>query len=114
MKKFRSFISVILLCAICLGLCACGISEDEAVGTWVGSYTYEGNQFTSSFVLTDDKTYVKVTMKDGALSSTENGTYEIKGNKVILHKDGNMGISITYKYKRGNLVNNDHKFSKVG
>ncbi len=51
-------------------------------------------------------------MKNGELSSAEEGTWEVKGGKVVLHKDGNMGVSTVYKYKGGALVNNDHEFTK--
>lgn len=103
---------VIFAMAICLSLCACGISKDEAVGTWTGTYVYNGSSFSCAFVLSEDGTYDKVTYKDGSLSSAEAGTYEVKSGKVILHKDGNTGNSTVYKYKDGKLVNNDHEFSK--
>ena len=113
MKKMKSLIAVILVCAICLTLCACGIKKEDAIGTWVGSYVYNGNQFTRAFTLSADGTYAEVTYKNGEFSSTETGTYEVKGGKVILHENGNMGISTTYKYKGGALVNNDHEFYKT-
>ena len=112
MRKCRLFIAVILICAICFGLCACGLKESDAVGVWSGTYTYNGNQFSCTFALEGNGKYAKITYKNGSLSSSETGTYEVKGGKVILHKDGNMGVSTEYKYKGGNLVNNGHKFSK--
>ena len=113
MRKIKSLVAVVLLCVICFSLCACGISKKEAIGTWGGSYTYKGNKFVRTFVLGADDEYAEVTFKNGSMSSSEVGTYEVKGNKVILHKDGNKGISTIYKYKGGKLVNNDHEFSKV-
>lgn len=113
MKMMKIVLAAVLLLALCLTLCACGISKKEAVGTWAGSYVYNGNQFARSFVLSEDGTYVEVVLKNGDFSSTEEGTYEVKGGKVILHENGNTGISTVYKYKGGNLVNNDHEFAKV-
>jgi len=112
MKTCKILIAVMLLGAICFGLCACGITKETAVGTWAGTYVYDGNQFACSFVLSEDGDYAKVTLKNGSMSSSETGTYEVKGGKVILHKDGNMGVSTEYKYKGGKLVNNGHEFVK--
>ena len=113
MKNYKILVAIILICSICLGLCACGISKHDAVGTWVGTYVYNGNQFSRSFVLSADGTYAEVTYKNGALSDSEIGTYEVKGGKVILHENGNMGTSTEYKYKGGALVNNKHEFYKA-
>ena len=112
MKKIKIMILVALVCLICISLCACGISKEDAVGLWSGTYVYEGNQFACAFVLTEGGDYYKETFKNGSLSSSEIGTYEVKNGKVILHEDGNMGISTEYKYSGGKLVNNGHKFTK--
>ena len=112
MRIFKSFIAIILVCVICLSLCSCGISKEEAIGVWSGSYVYNGNQFSSGFVLSADGTYIQITYKNGNLNSAEEGTYEVKGGKVILHENGDMGISCEYKYKGGKLVNNGHEFYK--
>lgn len=112
MRNVRSGMALVLMVAMLVSLCACGISKDEAVGTWSGTYVYEGNTFTAAFVLSEDGEYAKITYKNGSLSSSEEGTWEIDGGKVVLHEDGNMGISTVYKYSGGNLVNNGHEFSK--
>ena len=112
MKKFKGVISVVLICVICISLCACSITKEKAVGTWSGSYVYNGNQFTSAFVLSADGTYSQATYKNGRLSSAETGTYEVKGGKVILHENGDMTSSTEYEYKNGKLVNNGHEFTK--
>ena len=112
MRKIRLFIAAILICAVCLSLCACGLKKSDAVGVWSGTYTYNGNQFSCGFVLDQDGSYAKITYKNGSLSSSETGTYEVKGGKVILHKDGKSGVSTEYKYKGGNLVNSGHKCCK--
>ena len=109
-KKLLALSLVVIMC--CVLLCACGISKEDAVGTWSGSYVYNGNNFTAAFVLDSNGEYSKVTYKNGSLSSAEDGTWEVKGGKVILHEDGNMGISTEYKYKGDALVNNDHYFYK--
>ena len=110
MKK--SLIAIVLVLSVCLSLCACGISRENAVGTWSGTYVYEGNTFSCTFVLYESGEYDEVTYKNGSFSSSENGTWEIDGGKVVLHEDGNMGVSTIYKYKSGALVNNNHRFTK--
>ena len=112
MKKMRSLMALVLIGVLCISLCACGISKAKAVGTWSGSYVYNGNTFSVSFVLTENGTYSKATYKNGEFYETETGTWEIKGSKVLLHENGNLGGSTPYKYKNGALVNNDHEFYK--
>ena len=110
--KIRSLVAVVLVCALCFTLCACGISKDEAVGTWSGSYSYEGNAFSVAFVLSADGEYTKLMYKNGAYYKAESGTGEIEGGDVLLHENGNEGVSTIYKYKGDALVNNDHKYYK--
>ena len=112
MKIAKKLISIVLVCLLCLSLCACGISEDKAVGTWTGSYVYNGNSFSVAFILNADGNYSYASYKNGSFNKAESGTWEIKGGKVILHENGNVGISTKYKYKGGALVNNDHQFYK--
>ena len=113
MRKIKSLVAVVMVCAICLSLCACGISEKSAVGTWSGEYDYNGNHFARTFVLDEDGNYTEVTTKNGELYDTETGTYEVKIGKVLLHEDGNTDTSTPYTYRFGKLVNNDHVFTKV-
>lgn len=112
MKKIVSIVALVVLFSLCLSLCACGIEKKDVVGTWGGSYTYEGNSFSVGLALTDGGDYAKVTYKNGSLKSEESGTYEIDGRKVKLHPDGNKNSTTEYKYKDGTLENNGHKLTK--
>lgn len=112
--KFKRILALTLVSAMCcLLLCSCGgISEDDAVGTWSGSYVYNGNTFSVKFNLSADGKYAKVTTKNGSLDSAEDGTWEIKSGDVVLHKNGSNAFTSTYEYESGALVNNGHKFTK--
>ncbi|MBO5859980.1 MAG: hypothetical protein J6R20_09440, partial [Clostridia bacterium] len=88
------------------------ISRKEAIGTWSGSYEYDGNSFSATFVLEEDGDYAYLSYKNGSYNKTEGGTWECKGGKVILHEEGNRNISSEYTYKDNALVNNDHYFYK--
>ena len=112
MKNLKLLITGLLICVICFSLCACGITEDEAIGTWSGSYVYNGNDYSLAFVLSADGNYVEVMYKNGSYYKTEEGTWEIKSGDVVLHENGDTGTSTIYKYKDEALVNNDHKFYK--
>ena len=112
MKTAKILVSLILALAICISLCSCRLKQEDAVGTWSGSYEYNGNQFFCTFALLEDGTYSKIVYKNDSFSSSEIGTYEVKSNKVILHENGNLGGSTEYKYQSGKLVNNKHKFAK--
>ena len=110
--KLKSLTAVLLACVLCFVLCACGISKEEAVGTWSGTYTYDGNSFAVAFVLSEEGEYGKAVYKNGSLSSSESGTWEIDGGDVVLHEDGNVGVSTVYEFNGEALVNNDHEFYK--
>lgn len=88
------------------------VSQEKRPSVPGAEPTFNGSSFSCAFVLSADGTYAEATYKDGSLSSTESGTYEVKSNKVILHENGNMGTSTVYKYKGGKLVNNGHEFTK--
>lgn len=112
MKKTRSILALALVCMLCVTLCACGINEEEAVGTWSGTYVYNGNSFAVAFVLSADGNYSSVIYQNGSFHSSEEGTWEIDAGDVVLHENGNMGIATRYEFKGGKLVNNDHEFTK--
>ncbi len=112
MKKFKVLIAAVLLCSICLSLCACSIDKEEVLGTWSAVYVHNGNSIAVTFTLSEDGNYHYVLFKNGLLNTVEDGTYDIKGSKVNLHPDGNEGISRVYKSKGDTLVNGDHAFTK--
>lgn len=113
MKKCKVIIAVALLCAICLSLCACGISKEKAVGNWTSNYEYKGNSFKHTIVLKEDGTYFDLTLKNGRFSSAESGTYEIKLGKVRLYEDGDKSGYMELKYKFGKLENGGHEYEKI-
>lgn len=113
MKKFASVIALVVLLSLFLSLCACSIEKKDVVGSWGGTYTYEGNSFSVGIALGNDGNYAKVVYKNGSSNSSETGTYEIDGRSVILHPNGDKGHSIEYKFSGGSLENNGHKLSKV-
>ena len=99
-----------------LTLTACfGVSKDEVVGTYSGSYVHNGNEYSVGIVLGEDGTYAEVVIKNGELSSSETGDFEIKGNKVLLYDSESStyhGICTKYKFKKDTLINNGHEFTK--
>ena len=107
----KKALALILLVVLCLSLAACTASKDDLVGTWSGSWEYEGNLFVETFTLTENGTYTSTLYKNGNLNKTESGTYEIDGNTVDLHPTGE-GSWTSYDYKGGKLINNDHEFTK--
>ena len=96
-------------------LTACGVSVEEAAGTYTGGYIYNEHLFTVAIMLDDEGEYEKFVMKDGALNSYESGDYEIKGSKVVLYDSEASvyhGVMTKYKYKNGTIINNGHIFTK--
>ncbi len=112
MKKIKSIVAAIMVCVICLSLCSCAVKKEDVTGTWSSSWVYNGNEIACMFTLNENGKYNEVTFKNNTLYKVENGTYEIKGSKVILHLNGNEGISTEYKFRNDKLVNNKHEYIK--
>lgn len=114
MKKAIKIISVCLvLILLVTTLLACSPSVEEVTGTYSGSYTYNGNKFYVVIMLYNDGTYARATAKNGNLSTSEAGDYEIKGSKIRLYDSNTAhGSWIDYNYSSGVLETNGHKFTK--
>ena len=112
MKKTKAAIAMIMVVSICLVLVACGISQEEVVGTWSGSWEYNGKLISCAIVFNENGSYAKATLSNGSDTKAEVGTYEIKGGEVRLHPNGDAGSTTAYKYKGGALVNNGHELFK--
>ena len=111
-KKASPLKFTIALLLIILMLNGCGsIASGDLIGVWSGSWEYEGKQINSSIQFERNGDYEQVTYTDGSLSSTEDGTYTIEGNKVIL-KDNQFGSTSPYTYSGGKLKQNNHSYSK--
>ena len=114
MRNNRAKVSLILVSVLIITilLCGCGsVSSGDLIGVWSGSWEYEGKQINSSIQFERNGDYEQVTYTDGSLSSTEDGTYTIEGNKVIL-KDNQFGSTSPYTYSGGKLKQNNHSYSK--
>ena len=115
MKKIIS--ALLLICILTLSLASCGVSKDKLIGMWRGEWEYNGNDIISVFELKEDGTYTEITFKrsahatDYSISSTENGTYEIKGKKVRLSDA--PGSATEFTYKNGKLENGGHYYEQV-
>jgi len=85
------------------------------VGTWRGEWVYNGNEIVSLLELKEDGTYVDKTYRISglsyALSSSESGTYSIKGKEIICKSNDFDGHSTTYNYIDGQLENANHYFT---
>lgn len=108
-------ISLLIAITIILSLAACGSSSSdsgELIGVWSGSWEYAGRDINCSVQFKRDGTYVDNTYVNHELQTPETGTWEMKGNKVILYIDGNKGHLQEYKYSGGKLINNGHSLTK--
>lgn len=116
MKKSVKIISlVIVMSIVALFFVSCAASEKDIVGTWEGQWTYNGASYGKIIVIKSDGTYTSVMYKNGSFHEYEMGDWEIEGRNIILYDDDSItyhGTSTTYKYKNGNLVNNNHTFKK--
>ncbi len=116
----KRIVSVVLIAIVLLSfatlLCGCGSSSKSSgslVGTWNGSWEYQGNIINCSIQFNEDGTYKKESFKNNDPSGTETGTYVLDKSTVILHEGGNEGLIQEYKYKNDTLTNNGHTLTKV-
>lgn len=109
---FRALVAALLVVSISFIMVGC-VSKSKLVGTWVGEYTYEGNKFNVAIVLNSDGTFGKATVKNGMVSSSSAGTWEIKGGKLVLHNDEDKTMT-EYKISLDGkkITNNGHDFKK--
>ena len=110
MKKVISLLCIVAM--LTLMLTSCGVKMDDLVGTWHCSYTYNGASYSVNFYIEEDGTYGEVTLKNGVLHSTEEGTVEIDGKEVSLCKKGTK-VKTPFTYKKGTLINGDHVYTKT-
>lgn len=111
MKKIRICLALVLICAVCISICACGLNKEDVIGVWSCTYEFDGSEFYNEFTLSADGTYSKTVHKNGSISSNESGTWTIEGNKVCLFESENSA-NTEYTYRGGKLINADHKFTK--
>lgn len=116
-NKSTAIIAIIAAVVICFVsiISVFSVKEKDVVGTWAGTYTYNGNTFSVAFTLNDNGTYTKMTLKNGKINSFEKGDWEAKGFSVILYDSSAItyhGESTKYSYIFGQLENNNHYFSR--
>ncbi len=107
MRQSLRIVSLCLLATMLLGiLCGCNVSEDNVIGTWTGSYTFNGNSYTVCTIIDASGAYSKVTVKNGLSYTSETGDWEIKGSKIYLYDDSSAvhhGEATVYTYSNGQL-----------
>lgn len=107
----KKAVALLLALVMVLALCGCGLSSGDLVGVWNGSWEYNGNMINEIIAFESNGHYEKAVYINGNPYSTESSTYEIKGNKLILHKNDDTGYT-EYKYHNGKLTNNKHDLTK--
>ncbi len=109
---FKGILICLAVALLACTLASCGISEKDVIGTWQGSYVYEGNSFDRTIVIDADGTYGEVCYKNGSYKSSESGEWEISGKEVQLFENGDRSGHTPYNYSDGKLENNGHYFTK--
>ena len=93
---------------------AAGSTSSGESGLWSGTWQFEGKGINAVILFGANSDYIKAVYADGKLSSAETGTYEIKGNKLILYLNGSKGNITEYDYNGSSLKNNGHIMTKIG
>ena len=94
-KEMKKAISLILMLALCFGLCACGVDtaavDRELQGKWTNATGMAAYRF-------DDGRFACATIID-----TKEGSYEITNRKIVLNYDNGVTGELSYTFKNGVL-----------
>ena len=127
----RKVLSLILVIAVCFGLCACGETgngkkdpfadiKSELVGRWSVEYTIgQSISVSLQYQFKSDETFTVKTVMSGLIGdiSTNTGTYTIQDGKITLYFYNDADVEsgqLTYNYQNGTLsvYANEHKMNK--
>lgn len=95
-----------------LQLVACGVKQEDIIGTWTGSWEYNGHAIQATLVLREDNTFSQSSINDGETKDPETGTYKISGSKVVLKFDNEFDGTAEYKFHDGVLTNGNHDLAR--
>ena len=92
----KRMIVLVLLAAMCLALCACGVDKAAVEQQLQGAWGPEDSSATHYFE--DGRFAAKVLILD-----PREGSYEITGSKIKLHFDNGVDAEIKYTFRNGEL-----------
>ena len=122
MKK--KLIAIILSVCMVIAFTACGksVSEEDVIGSWVGLWTYNGNNIGAVVEIKSDHTYsfIDCVGDTSNITTIQGGTWELNGSKLITTCEtvalGNaaVGSKMTYNVDpdSNTLENGGHTFNK--
>ncbi|MBQ9937903.1 MAG: hypothetical protein IJO96_00055 [Oscillospiraceae bacterium] len=91
----KKVLAIILVFAMCLSLCACGVDktavDHELQGKWtiasgIGVYVFNDGRFSCTTIV-----------------DTRSGSYEISGRKIKLNYDNGVNSKLSYSFNDGVL-----------
>ena len=97
-------VSIMLLLTLCVCFCSCGSDVDNLIGTWGGKWEFKGNMISVSIVLEENGQYSATTSKNGTFSSSKTGSWELNGEELRLHENGDLNSSTVYYYRNGKVI----------
>ncbi len=106
-------IGAIVFLIIVLGMTACGPSVDasQVVGTYKGSWEYNGTEYLVTITLIEAGDYYKTTGIGGSFS-VDDGKFNGNGKRINLHSNNSRVVNSGYEWKDGSLYTNGHKLEK--
>ena len=110
-KRIRTIVAL-LITLMAVSFLISGCSKPNVVGTWISSWSYEGNQYDVTLSINSDGKYSESTVKNGLFHKGESGSWKLEGKEVVCDPDYEIG-EVHYKYSGGKLINGDHKFTRV-
>ena len=101
-------ISLLLILAFCLSLCACGKVDTEAVdrqlqGFWVSSQDGITTDSTGSAFLFRNGRFASQAAFEGVKLDPKEGDYEITNKVIKLNYDNGVEGKLEYTFKNGEL-----------
>ena len=101
-----------LITIIAVSFLISGCGKPNVVGTWISSWSYEGNQYDVTLSIDSDGEFSESMVKNGVFYKGDSGSWKLEGKEVVCNSDYEIG-EIHYKYSGGKLINGDHKYTRV-
>ena len=114
----RIFVWILVL-AMMLSLCACGVKEEDVLGLWQREtvyLSYYDCETVLYIVFADTGEYMQMLVSHdlGDLLNMDTGVWEIIDGEIVCYDEEDPYAATIFQYDNGKLQNGDFEFTWVG
>jgi len=112
----KKVLALLLAVTMLIGLCGCGVSREDVIGTWEREVVYlesYGCDTTMYEVFLEDGSEVSILVAThtGEILKVDDGTWEIEGREVAARSSNHAGTTY-FKYSGGKLKNGENVYTR--